>query len=263
MKKKLTVYIVGPMSGLPGCNFEAFDAAAKDLKGRGYIVLNPAQMDRDAGFDPTKEEFTGKVKEAAIKRDTDAVMIADLLAVLPNYEDSTGSNAEIPLGRWRGIPIYHYPSMIPFNWELYDSWKKNITLPSTAAEQPSITAGGLKDSGKRRSFESGSVRDDASGKGRPSLMPILALQAVSGHFEKGAEKYSARNWEKGQPYSSYFDSATRHLHKWWGGATDEEHLSAYAWNALCQLETFLRVERGILPKELDDRPEGLFDENGE
>jgi len=34
-------------------------------------------------------------------------------------------------------------------------------------------------------------------------------------------------------------------------------------NAICQLETDLRVKKGILPSELDDRGPVLFDENGE
>ena len=116
----------------------------------------------------------------------------------------------------------------------------------------------LKDSGKRREFCTGSVRDDATGKGRPSLMPILALIKLSKHFEKGCNKYGDRNWEKGQPYSVYYDSATRHLMQWWGGADDEDHLTAYAWNALCLLDTHLRTNSGLLGRELDDRPQRLL-----
>ena len=122
----------------------------------------------------------------------------------------------------------------------------------------------IKDSGKEhRKFNTGSVRDNAEGKGRPSLMPLLALEEVSKTFEAGAAKYQERNWEKGQPLSSYMDSLTRHMHKFFGGATDENHASQMAWNALCMLETHLRVQKGLLPEELDDRPETIYPELNE
>ena len=38
------VYIAGPMAGLPAKNRPAFAAAEKELKSRGAIVLNPANL---------------------------------------------------------------------------------------------------------------------------------------------------------------------------------------------------------------------------
>ena len=112
----------------------------------------------------------------------------------------------------------------------------------------------LKDSGSRRDFATGSVRDRAEGKGAPHLLPWRAIQLGAMQMERGAAKYSARNWELGQPLSSYFDSAYRHLTKHWQGWTDEPHLDAFVWNALCYAETAERIRLGILPQELDDRP---------
>jgi Domain of unknown function (DUF5664) len=112
----------------------------------------------------------------------------------------------------------------------------------------------IKDSGQRRTFSTGSVRDCAQGKGRFDLLPAWALEEVAKHFEAGADKYGERNWEKGQPLSKFLDSALRHLAKVLRGDTDEPHDRAAAWNVLCFLDTKRRIELGILPKELDDLP---------
>jgi len=40
-----TIYLSGPMSGLPGFNFPAFHAAAAKLRADGFTVLNPAETD--------------------------------------------------------------------------------------------------------------------------------------------------------------------------------------------------------------------------
>jgi hypothetical protein len=90
----------------------------------------------------------------------------------------------------------------------------------------------LKDSGDRRSFETGAVRDMADGKGRCDLLPAAALLRLSKLYEAGARKYADRNWEKGIPVSVMIDSGMRHLLKYLDGWTDEDHLTAAAWNIL-------------------------------
>jgi hypothetical protein len=90
----------------------------------------------------------------------------------------------------------------------------------------------VKDSGNRRSFESGAVRDMQEGKGRCDLLPACALLRLAKHYEAGAKKYDDRNWEKGMPVSVMVDSGMRHLLKYLDGQNDEDHLGAAAWNIL-------------------------------
>ena len=90
----------------------------------------------------------------------------------------------------------------------------------------------LQDSEERRVFETGAVRDRSEGKGRCDLLPACALLRLSKHYEAGAIKYEARNWEKGMPISEMIDSGMRHLLKYMDGHTDEDHLCAAAWNIL-------------------------------
>ncbi len=110
----------------------------------------------------------------------------------------------------------------------------------------------LKSSDERQKFETGSVRDTQKGKGRFDLLPPRALKRLARHFEKGAIKYSPRNWELGQPLSRYIDSAMRHLCSYMEGLEDEDHLVAAAWNVMAALETESRSLEGGLPSALRD-----------
>lgn len=93
----------------------------------------------------------------------------------------------------------------------------------------------IKDSGNRREFDTGAVRDMEEGKGRCDLLPACAILRLSKHYENGAKKYEERNWEKGIPISSFIDSGMRHLLKYMDGQTDEDHLVAATWNLMCAM----------------------------
>lgn len=94
----------------------------------------------------------------------------------------------------------------------------------------------IKDSGTRRAFESGAVRDMSEGKGRMDLLPWSAIMEVSKHCENGAKKYGEHNVDKGIPTHSLCDSAARHLAKYLDGWNDEPHLLAAAWNLLWAIQ---------------------------
>jgi hypothetical protein len=93
------------------------------------------------------------------------------------------------------------------------------------------------------------------GKLRWSLLQWKALVEVLKVTEMGAEKYSPRNWEKGLSYSDTYDSAQRHLVKWYLKEDNDEesklsHLAHAAWNCLTLLEFELNRESY---KSFDDR----------
>jgi hypothetical protein len=115
----------------------------------------------------------------------------------------------------------------------------------------------IKDSGERREFATGAVRDMAEGKGRFDLMPWAALMEVSKHCENGAKKYGEHNVDKGLPTSSFMDSAIRHLAKHIDGWTDEPHLISAAWNVLWAIQTEIKHP------ELNNVPWKAGVENGE
>lgn len=90
----------------------------------------------------------------------------------------------------------------------------------------------IKDSGERREFGTGAVRDCAAGKGDMVSIPWESILRLSVHYEHGATKYERWNFRKGIPVSSFIDSAGRHLAKYQCGLDDEDHLAAAAFNVL-------------------------------
>jgi len=119
----------------------------------------------------------------------------------------------------------------------------------------------VQDSGQRREFETGAVRDIQETKGRYDLISPIAMKRLAKHFQNGAIKYGDRNWEKGIPLHSFFDSGKRHLDDYMecrmmGKEQDEDHLAAALWNIQCLIHTEEMIKRGKLPEELDDLPKG-------
>lgn len=112
----------------------------------------------------------------------------------------------------------------------------------------------IKDSGERTEYETGAERDLRKGKGRYDLLQYRTIMALAKHTEMGIEKYGERNWEKGIPISSFWDSGERHLIQFLLGMDDENHLIAAIWNLCCMYEALRMIEEGLLPEELYDLP---------
>lgn len=111
-------------------------------------------------------------------------------------------------------------------------WNNDRIVPNVTSDHFDF----IKDSGERREFETGAVRDMSEGKGLMVVMPASALLRLSRHYEHGAKKYGRFNWQKGIPVSSFMDSALRHIMKYLDGWDDEDHLSAAAFNILGAME---------------------------
>ena len=104
--------------------------------------------------------------------------------------------------------------------------------PTDTPTQPQIL-----DSGNRREFETGAVRDMQEGKGRFDLLPWAAIMEVAKHCENGSKKYGEHNADGyGIPTHSFADSALRHMAKYLDGWEDENHIVAAAWNVLMLIE---------------------------
>jgi hypothetical protein len=97
----------------------------------------------------------------------------------------------------------------------------------------------IKDSGKRKEFQSGMVRDVTEGKinfWRILTGPMFKRWAI--HLTKGAEKYpdikpGISNWTLAsgdEELSRFKDSAFRHFIQWYNGETDEDHAAAVFFN---------------------------------
>lgn len=99
----MRIFLSGPMTGLPGYNIPAFDAAATRLRAAEHDVLSPADLDREAGVD--LDDFGSTDRADAMRRDLAAVLTADAVAVLPGWRDSPGARLEVAVARAVGIPV--------------------------------------------------------------------------------------------------------------------------------------------------------------
>lgn len=106
----MKIYIAGPMTGLPEYNFPAFDKAADILEAQGHEVFNPAQNDRDHGFDAEgleghEAERLGFSLRRALKQDLSWICDhAEALVLLEGWERSKGVRAEMALAEALGLP---------------------------------------------------------------------------------------------------------------------------------------------------------------
>jgi nucleoside 2-deoxyribosyltransferase len=98
------VYLSGPMTGREKWNFPAFEAAAMALRSIGLTVLSPHEKDLAAGFDPASDGAGFDLK-AALEEDVDAVLVADAVVVLPEWETSPGAVIEVTVAEAMGKPI--------------------------------------------------------------------------------------------------------------------------------------------------------------
>jgi len=111
MRRK--AYLAGPMRTKPDFNFPAFDAGAKYLRSLGFEVFSPAERDREIGFDPTGLSGSDLDLQIANFSVREALAVdlswicreADLVVLLPGWQDSAGVAAEMSAARAIGIPV--------------------------------------------------------------------------------------------------------------------------------------------------------------
>lgn len=107
---------------------------------------------------------------------------------------------------------------------------------------------------KLMDFKSGAKRDSNLGKGAHELISPIALMRLAKVYERGATQKGARNWENGFPMGRGMQSALRHIFQYLEGMRDEDHLAQAAWNLFAVMHFEECIDRGVLPKELNDLP---------
>jgi hypothetical protein len=113
----------------------------------------------------------------------------------------------------------------------------------------------MHDSGKRQHFGTGAVRDTADDKPRMELISPFAMRRLGEWLRLGAIKYSDRNWEAGMTITRCLASLLRHAEDYLAGDNTEDNMAACMCNAMFILHYEEMIRRGVLPKELDDRPD--------
>lgn len=94
------IYLSGPMTGYPGFNHGLFNTVARQLRGAGHEVFNPAEA-----F-PDTEAFDARKAFAIYSRHI--CLTADTLVLLPGWEASRGACVERGLAEVCGLNIVHF-----------------------------------------------------------------------------------------------------------------------------------------------------------
>ena len=120
----MKIYLAGPMSGIPQFNYPAFDAASELLRGLGYDVQSPAEMDDPniraaalASPDGSHREFQGELERQGHQPETwgdflarDVKVVADEVEgviLLPRWERSRGARLEVFIALQVQKPVFY------------------------------------------------------------------------------------------------------------------------------------------------------------
>lgn len=101
----MKIYISGPMTGLPDFNRSRFDEVARELRFRGYVVLNPAENPL-----PRCGTWQGWMRMALRQ-----LCKADCVVMLEGWQSSRGALMEKRLADDLGIPVQAYEGVLGAN----------------------------------------------------------------------------------------------------------------------------------------------------
>lgn len=107
-----TFYIAGPMTGYPEFNFPKFDEAAAYLETLRYGYINPADIDRQQGFDEKgltgNEPLSDAQRQQFARNDLGSLLQVTAILLLPGWQESTGASNEAMVASWLGLRAYEY-----------------------------------------------------------------------------------------------------------------------------------------------------------
>lgn len=105
----MKVFVSGPMRGYPDFNHPAFHKAAADLRALGHQVFIAAERNESLGCTTSQ---SGDSAEAGLTRrqflamDVNIITTwAEMIAVIDGWQESSGAQAEVWLGRAIDIPV--------------------------------------------------------------------------------------------------------------------------------------------------------------
>ena len=94
-RRKVKIYLSGPMTGIKEENRPAFAEAAACLRGHGHVVMNPG------------EHVDGLSYREYLRLDCNWICEhADAVAFLPGWRESKGANAELAIARALDLTVY-------------------------------------------------------------------------------------------------------------------------------------------------------------
>ncbi len=113
----MKIYLAGPMTGIRQFNYPAFIEATKILRGAGYEVVSPVEMDPPETQKAAWASEDGDIKSLEnhetwgdmLSRDVKIVADeVDAVVVLPGWDKSNGARLEAFIALAARKPVYTY-----------------------------------------------------------------------------------------------------------------------------------------------------------
>ena len=90
-----SIYVAGPMTGIPQHNFKAFDAAVERLRLAGWSVYSPVEIGWLCGINTSDEnEPDAETYRRLVRAEMAALVQCDAIYLLKDWRDSPGATAE-------------------------------------------------------------------------------------------------------------------------------------------------------------------------
>jgi hypothetical protein len=138
----------------------------------------------------------------------------------------------------------------PRYWTWHEKMEAVVKKVDEAKAERAVAASAMTQKPKGWADEG---RKDDSGKLPYDLLPHDAIEEIVKVLQFGANKYAARNWEKGMHWSRPYAALMRHMYAWWRGqGHDPETGMTHLAHAGCCILFLLALERRN--QGTDDRP---------
>lgn len=114
--RRFQYYLAGPMTGFPEFNYPAFEAAAKELRGAGYTVVSPHEINHGETL-----ETRGMTKTPGqyLKAGFIVLLACDGIILLPGWQQSRGALAEFNLALACDMHVWYYDGSQPYPAKLH------------------------------------------------------------------------------------------------------------------------------------------------
>lgn len=99
-----TIYLAGPMTGIPDYNHPQFNDVARRLRSLGETVFNPAEIDGGSQSLPYERYMRIAAKQ---------ILECRMVVLLPWWGESEGAKFEVLMARKFGRPVYAIASLDP------------------------------------------------------------------------------------------------------------------------------------------------------
>lgn len=97
INKNQTIYLSGPMTGIPDYNRAAFNLRAEAFRAAGYTVKNPAEISVEHGLSHPYGFY--------FKRAIQQLLSSDVVYVFGDITKSNGAQTEIKVATLAEIPV--------------------------------------------------------------------------------------------------------------------------------------------------------------